>query len=204
MFIQKSNFIIKCREEDENFIESINFGETYKKVNNFFNFNKVMTIRINFIYSIEDYIFFSGNNFENWNCGFVGYPNMIFVFSPSVIEKLTIHKKEEIPKIIIHELSHVFYGTLKFVKLGILDEGIATYLGFYEEHKKNIASQKQKNNPNKDIYHKGFLIIDEIIEKLGRNKLLEFLENTKNLKSEEIIQQLKKLNLGVKKYGQKR
>lgn len=194
MILKRKNFIIKFEKQDEEFVKNLKVEEIYKKVHNFFDFDRVLNIGICFLYSIEEYEFFSGQKFENWMCAFVGYPNLIFLFSPSVIEELTIHKKTEITNLITHELSHIFYGNSKFGKLTLINEGIATYLSFYDRHKEAEKEGKVKidkieslNIDPRKRYSVGFFLVDKIIQKSGKEKLFEFLKNIKETDSEDIL-----------------
>ncbi len=112
------------------------------------------------------------------------------------IEKLTIHKKEEIPGIIIHELSHIIYGYSKLKNIRLINEGIAGYLqSQYNNSKGNEDINLQKINLfnlKLNPYRIGLRIINKIVQKFGKEKLLKFLRRLSNESSEEIMQKFRK------------
>ena len=97
MIIQKGRFLIRYEEIDKEYLENFNFDkleEKYQEIKKFYAFDKDLSIiRICFIYSPKEFLFFTGRKFEqNWMCAMVGYHTTINIFSPSVIEKFTIQK----------------------------------------------------------------------------------------------------------------
>jgi hypothetical protein len=129
--------------------------------------------------------FFSNNKFENWICAFSNHPNFIFIFSPKAIEKLTIHKKDDIESIILHELSHIFYSRMINYPNRIINEGIAVYLKLNFLSKNEAEKIKLENfdlfDNNKNPYTEGFSLICALIEKLGKEKFFDFLNEIKQL-----------------------
>ncbi len=204
MFAQKNNFVIKYEKEDNAFIDSLNLKEVYKRVQDFFEFNIILNIKICFLYSVNEFNFFSRDKFEEWKCCFCGSNNTIFIFSPSIIENLTIHKRSEFNQLLTHELSHIFYGNMHFPRLGLFDEGIATYLSFYNRNKniKNKITITEntliKEYPKqREIYNLGFKVVNEILEKYNKLKLFEFLKRVQESDSEDKIKESFKEVIGI-------
>ncbi len=115
MIKNKGNFIIKFDKQDREYIENLDLeklSDGYNKAKMFFEYEgDISPIRICLLYSPEEYLFFSGYlKYENWMRACTGYHNTIYIFSPSVIEQYTIHKKEDMLKVLIHEITHLFYG----------------------------------------------------------------------------------------------
>ncbi|USN44984.1 MAG: hypothetical protein H6502_02880 [Candidatus Woesearchaeota archaeon] len=183
MFIQKNNFIIRLRKEDEGFFDNINFVEVYKFVEQFYQFEKKMMIKLNVISSVEEYTFFTNNQFKEWVCACAGPHNSITIFSPSVIAQLTIHHPSRYPYLLVHELSHLFYGNARFRKIALFDEGIASYLAKKYSKEEVTLPEKIPTIPTslifpdqKSYYVIGPYLIKKIIETYGKQKLFSFLK----------------------------
>ncbi len=176
MFVQKNNFIIKCEPEDERFADSLNLASAYDTLKSFFEVEKDIQVKIHFLYSLNEFNFFNNNKFEKWMCGFTGNNNTIFVFSPSVIEKLTDHKKEEIFKIITHELAHIFYGYCGFTCADIFREGVAAYLASPNNCKIAELDNLNLNASGPEIYGFGANLINTLVINFGKKELFSFLK----------------------------
>lgn len=194
MFIKRDNFTIGLKKPDEKAISSLNFKKIYSEIHQFFNSDKVIDIRILFVYSIEEFQFFTGRKHEKWMCASAEFPNLIIIFAPSVIEKFTIHKKQDIPNLVKHELSHLLYENAGFSKLPLFDEGIATYLSNYDKYKQNnekVSIGSLVSCPDeKDNYFNGFSLVDRIIEKKGQKKLFKFLKKSVNTIDETLLNRM--------------
>jgi len=199
MITQKGRFLIRYKEIDKEYLENFNFNkleEKYQEIKKFYSFDKDLSIiRICFIYSPEEFLFFTGKKFEqNWMGAITGYHTTINIFSPSVIEKFTIHKKESIFGTFAHELSHLFYGYSKLVNLPLFNEGIAQYHRDKNCNNKinfNLPSLKGGENIQKDYmydYGVGHLLICSIMKhfgKSGANRIIKFLRSASLQISEE-------------------
>jgi len=200
MITQKGRFLIRYEEIDKDYLESFDFKkleEKYQEIRKFYSYEKDLPIiRICFLYSPEEFLFFTGQEFkENWMCAMVGYHTTINIFSPSVIEKLTTHKKESIFKTMAHEISHIFYGYSKFVHLPLFNEGIAKYHGNKICENKinfNLPSLKGGKDPRYD-YGVGHLLICSIMNNFGEQgakKIMEFLKQVSNETNEKELKNL--------------
>lgn len=92
MKIRKGNLLFNIQEQDKGFLKTLDV----KKINKIFDFYglKKKAIKVNFVYSIDEYVKLSGMKFELWHCG-LAVKDRVFVFSPSVIEKVGVHKKKK-------------------------------------------------------------------------------------------------------------
>ena len=207
MITQKGRFLIRHRKIDKEYLKSFDFDkleEKYQNIKKFYSFeNDLNLIRICFIYNPEEFLFFTGREFnQNWVCAMVGYHNTINIFSPSVIERLTIHKKESIFNTIAHEISHLFYGYSKLVDFPLFNEGIAKYHGNNKCSNKinfNLPSLKEGKDSRYD-YGVGHLIVCSIMEHFGdegAKKILEFLEKSSIEMSEDELFNLFKKIFGI-------
>src|SRR3989344_5535982 len=188
MIIKKGRFLIRHKKIDKEYLDSFDFDrleEKYQNIKDFYSFEKDLNlIRICFIYNPEEFLFFTGREFnQNWICAMVGYHNTINIFSPSVIEELTTHKIESIFNTIAHEISHLFYGYSKLVDFPLFNEGIAKYHGDNKCGNKinfNLPSLKGGKDPRYD-YGVGHLMICSIMEHFGdqgAKKIIEFLKKS--------------------------
>ncbi len=202
MIKNKGIFIIKFEERDKEFVENLDWeklNEGYNKTKRFFEYEgEVTPIRICLLYSPEEYLFFSGYpKHENWMRACTGYHNTIYIFAPSVVEKYTIHKKEGTLKVIIHEISHLFYGYLSMKKnltrLPLWDEGIANYIADKKiDYKTDFNMPTLRNFTDKysKNYSVGYMLIKCIMEYFkedGNKKILKFLTKVKQSDSEELL-----------------
>lgn len=198
----KSNgkFIIKFEEHDKEFVENLNWekiDEGYNKAKKFFEYEgDILPIRICFVYSPEEYLFFSGYpTYENWMSACTGNHNTLYIFAPSVIERYTIHNKSEILNTIIHEISHFFYGyssmKMNLARLYLWDEGIANYIADKKIDKEinfEIVTLSKFNDDASKNYVFGYKLIKSIMdyfEPNGNKKIIEFLKKVVYAKSEE-------------------
>jgi|TARA_Y100000310_G_scaffold323160_1_gene383153 predicted Zn-dependent protease with MMP-like domain len=205
MIKKKNNFLIMLKKEDEDFIDSLELDKMYQQIKSFFNSEEdINPIRLCLVYSPEEFIFFSGRDkLEKWIVGQVTYPNKIIVFSPSVVEKCTIHKKEDVKGIIAHEISHLFYGGLKHPNLSVINEGIATYFKYqFVPPNFNIKDFRIRNEEcllrgmkdYKKNYFTGYFIVDKILsQEEGRDKLFKFLSQIREDDDDDDIN--KKFNI---------
>lgn len=208
MIIQKGRFLIRHEEVDNEYLANFDFKkleEKYQEIKKFYSFDKDLSlIRICFIYSPEEFLFFTGKEFkQNWMCAITGYHTTINVFSPSVIEKFTTHKKESIFGTFAHELSHLFYGYSKLINLPLFNEGIAQY-----HRDKNCNNKINFNLPSlkggKDIrqdymydYGVGHLMICSIMKHFGESgasRIIKFLKSASlQMDEEELFKLFKKI-----------
>ena len=202
MIIQKDNFLIRRNEEDKEYITSLDLKSIYLRVKKLFNFKGDLFIRLCLVYSPEEFVFFTGHNkFEKWFCGSCGYFNTVYIISPTVIEEISTHKKQELPGLIAHEISHLLYGNMRLPQFPFFNEGIANYIKYsiYMNDKLNLDINKIKIDSLKGLdkkipeynYAIGRFLVSRIIDLLGEEKAMEkiisFLKESNSEDSEEIL-----------------
>lgn len=202
MIKNKGIFTVKFEEEDREFVENLEWDklkEGYNKAKKFFEYEGEITpIRICLLYSPEEYLFFSGYpKYENWMRAVVGHHNTIYIFAPSVVEKYTIHKKEGMLKVLIHEIAHFFYGysviKKNLTRLPLWDEGLANYIAGKKIGYKidfDMTTLKHFTDKSSSDYCIGYTLIDCIMKhfkKEGNKKILKFLTEVEQSDSEEAL-----------------
>jgi len=204
MITRKGRFLIRHKKIDVEYIESFNFNKLeskYQDIKKFYSFEKDLNlIRICFIYSPEEFLFFTGREFnQNWMCAVAGYHNTVNIFSPSIIEKLTVHKKKDIFNTIAHEISHLLYGYLRLIDFPLFNEGIAKYHGDNKcDNKINFKLPSLKGGKDSRYdYGVGHLIICSIMNHFGgegAKKIIEFLrESSLEMSEDELFNLFKKI-----------
>lgn len=185
MIKENERFLINYKECDEEFLKSLSLDlleEKYQKIKSFFEFDgDLPKIKINFIYSVEEFESLYPDKHANWVSAFTGNNTTIYIFSPSVIEKLTIHKTSSIIPTIIHEMSHLFYGYSNLYNLRLFNEGIACYFQKgNSETRINFKIEDLTIQDPKFVYNVGHLIICALVDKFGEKdagkKIIEFLK----------------------------
>lgn len=183
------------KKKDKDFVnafDSQKFNNFYNQIKKFFGFEgDLPQITIHLLYSPEEYSLLTGDlNFEKWKAAMTGNNTTIYVFSPSTIEKYTMHKKEEVFGIIIHELTHLFYGYSKLNNLPMINEGISKFFQNGPSTRRLDAEIKTLRDGNSPKYNYivGHFLISKIIEKLGEDqgglKIISFIKETNRNDSE--------------------
>jgi len=187
VIFNKLNFLINCSGKDKFFVDNINFEDMNILIKKYFDTD--FSVNIKFCNSIEEFKFFFPFEFKEWICGFF-INDIIFVFSPEILEKFTTHKKEDIPRIIFHELVHIVYKQCGFTRNNLFFEGFATFLTKkYSKNKENIKSINLDSINlhdypilSKRVYADGERVISTIIKNYGKDKLMYVVKNLKNEK----------------------
>lgn len=195
MIFEKDNFMIRTEKvEDKDYLNEI--LSIYDYVRKFFRFGReienddIKKIRLCFVYDPQEFVFFSSglvDNFQNWIVGGRMFKTII-VFSPSVIEKYTTHKKSEIKGIIAHELAHMYYEMHNLPQqLQLINEGLAKYIKLTFEKSLNYLEQPTKVEDKlslkgtkdfKNNYLTGAKLVSNIFKQdKGKEKLLYFLKS---------------------------
>lgn len=175
--------------EDDKFILSL---EKYTKIviKDLQKFYKVKNpkIKIELIYSRKEFNNKLGFKTPNWLVA-TALKNNVYLFSPSVIEKVSDHKKTEIKKLLTHELCHIFNSKINKNSLMWVDEGIALFIAKQRKNKsytednlnyfsnyyfeKNIKLSPFAANNG---YRISYWAIRKIAEEFNSEKLLELLK----------------------------
>jgi len=133
----------------------------------------------------------------DWVVGCANSKNMeIFILAPWAFEKESCHPKGNFPKVLIHEISHLFIGQVHpFSVPRWLVEGLASYLA---KQKRPLASitpgllnfpfltrlssfSGWNENANKGAYPISYYWIEFLINKYGKEKVLKFILELKKI-----------------------
>lgn len=193
MIKNNGKFIIKFESQDKEFVENMDWERLNKghdKAKNFFISNEdISPIKICFIYSPEEFMFFSGHQkLKKWVVACARSKHTIYIFSPSVVEKYTIHKKDHFYFTLLHEISHFFYRQAiddkDLAKFSMWNEGIAEYIADRRKPKGIDSSLSTLveflEDPTMD-YKAGHLLVDCIMSEFGsaaNKKIIQFLMET--------------------------
>ena len=188
MIIRFGDISVECRDEDEEFVRGINLNKINEEIKDYFDYSVSFKIDVILVYSIGDFEKYSGRNFERWNCAFVSLPNKIYILSPAALENFTSHRKEDYASFI----AHFFYHLKGFGNVALFNEGLATYLGSrhgsdkYERLKEESSNVFVDNLSMKEgVYLAGFKVIDNLIERFGKQVLFDFLSKIQGDFSED-------------------
>ena len=135
----------------------------------------------------------------DWNIGWInGNMGWACVLDRNSLEKESSHKyKPETYKATVkHELSHLFYRILcsGANKPDWLWEGTATYTSGQNKFKKQPTEFKEflefYEKSGKGVYYESGFFVQFLVEKFGKQKLLNLIKESKNIKTESEFNQL--------------
>jgi len=175
------NFDYNSNVDSKQNLENLVF-DSYQKNLNFFGEEK-SNIKIKFLYQRSGMDEICGYKTAKWQVGYAN-KNQIYIFSPSVFDQVSDHPKSDFNYVLTHEIAHLFINEF----LGInypkwLCEGIAGYTA--EQYK---IRKVEKINDFSDLHDKegwdkfhnypqAFSFTKYLIDKFGKEKILEFLKN---------------------------
>lgn len=165
----------------------------YTAVSQFFSF-QLPPFELVLLYSRQEMDECIGEKTPPWLAGQAKFANTICLFSPSVIEKITPHKKQEFATLICHEMVHLFIRQVNksFVPRW-LEEGLAYFLAGQKIKEPvdfqfisnpllpfHLDTEKQwaKAIPH-GAYAIAFLLVNFLIKRFGRGKVLKLLTSLK-------------------------
>jgi len=130
---------------------------------------------------------------EKWMTGWV-YGKNIYVLKKENFEKESSHgvaSKESYFRLIKHELAHCFFLVLSNHKTNPdwLWEGVSIYLSGQLKHKEKPAKLESFlgywGKSGRDVYKESGFAVEILVEKYGKEKLLELIKSLKDINSEE-------------------
>lgn len=140
----------------------------------------------------ESFDIISGYKTEDWVVGRALSYNKLLLLSPESYEKESRHKysDKEYYSLLKHELSHLFYITFSKWKGPIwLDEGFAIYtsnqLSTKERPKEFKNFLKYYSYEDEKVYSESGFVVEELINKYGKEKVIGFLKVLSNVNSED-------------------
>ena len=129
---------------------------------------------------------------ENWIVGQNLGNDRLLLLSPEGYEKESIHRycDEEYFFLIKHELSHLFYNIFSNEKgPNWLNEGFAIFTSGQLKKKKRIKKFKNflkyYDHFDKGIYEESGFVVEFLIKKFGKERVLEFLKKLKSVNNEK-------------------
>jgi hypothetical protein len=164
-----------------------------KELNDFFNSSlKLEEIGIFFVPSRKALNLLVGKETEAWMVAFTNNNNRILMLDRQNFEKESCHKYHEqyYNDILKHELTHVFtFSLYKLIFPDWLIEGIAIYLsGQIKSYKVPIKFEKFLTfweGSGEGLCEESGFVVEKLIQKHGKNKLLRLCELLKGNQSQE-------------------
>lgn len=169
------------------------YDKAMKELIQFYGINWIdNTPVIHVVDSRKDYNIMAGHSTEDWEVGKAYDDNKLLLLSPNSYEKESTHKytDNEYYSLIKHELSHLFFNI--FSKSGEpawLNEGFAIYVSDQLSRKerpkvfKNFL--KYYSYEDKDIYEEVGFVVEGLIKRYCKDRVVGFLRRLCDVNSEE-------------------
>ncbi len=169
------------------------YEKAMKELIDFYGVNWIENIPVIYLVnSRESFDIISGYQTEDWVVGRALSYNKLLLLSPESYEKESRHEysDEEYYSLLKHELSHLFYMIFSQGKGPIwLDEGFAIYTSDQlteEDIPKEFKNfLKYYSHEDEDVYSEAGFVVDGLIKKFGKEKVIGFLKVLPNVNSEE-------------------
>ena len=184
--------IFKIHHTKDNFLEKI-YTDSMKSLSNFYGINWIHhPPTINVVDDRETIDALKGRKTENWVVGWTN-GSQIYILNKDNFEKESNHKydPDEYSALIKHELSHAFYNILSSYNNFPfwLGEGVAIYTSgqnnFKNKPKKFSEFLEFRNHSGKEVYKEAGFFVQALIEKFGKQKLLNLVKELRSLKTQE-------------------
>lgn len=191
-----SNGIMYYSTSDKSIEKTINIFETsYKKISKFFG-REINEIKLILLYSRKEINKIIQMDTQKWVVGYSNplQDNKIYIFSPLVFQKVSVHQNSDFAQTLQHEIAHLFIRQFhqSFEPLW-LEEGLACVAAGQRKipkegkHQLNLSLetvfsldtakkwQKATNKKSLDPYLIGQTLVFFLISKYGRSKLFALL-----------------------------
>src|SRR3989338_1444785 len=179
--------VLKIHHSKNDFLEKI-YTDLMKSLNEFYEINWVHHLPIIIIVDDRETInTLKGKKTENWVVGWTN-GSQVYILNKDSFEKESSHKcnPDEYSALIKHELSHCFYNILSnYHHIPIwLGEGVASYTSG-QNNLKNKPKEFSKfldcyDHGGKGVYSESGFFVQILIEKFGKQKLLNLIKKLKN------------------------
>ncbi len=183
---------LEIRSVRDNFLDDV-LEISMNELSDFFNFkwnlNKPLVIKIPDRKTIDSIL---GKKTEPWMVGWAS-DGKIFVLDRKKYSSESIHKysKEEYITLVKHELAHLYLRII--VDKGFipcwLEEGICIYASGQNKFRKKPKSFKHFlkyfEENGKRIYNESGFVVEFLVNKYGRLKLINFLKSLKDIKNKK-------------------
>lgn len=169
------------------------FDKAMKELIGFYGVNWVENTPVIYLVdSRESFDIISGYKTEDWVVGRALSYSKLLLLSPESYEKESRHKysDEEYYFLLKHELSHLFYMIFSQGKGPVwLDEGFAIYtsnqLSTKDRPKEFKNFLQYYSNEDGNVYSESGFVVEGLIEKYGKEKVIDFLKVLPNVNSED-------------------
>ncbi|MFA5173301.1 MAG: hypothetical protein WC435_02810 [Candidatus Paceibacterota bacterium] len=186
------------------------FIKGYKKLHSFFGVNPKKIIHLHFLYSLKEMSSYWGEAPPKSLSGMVDNNNqfILYIYSPSVIEKFSSEKKSSIVPVIIHETAHTFVSAINLRCFYWINEGICQLLEAPRAHDNIIKKEnwqwflknKALSNPKLEwlgqIKHEGYKIAYNltkyILKKYKKEAIIDLIKIRRE-SSENIEEKMEKI-----------
>ena len=184
--------IYKIIQQKDDFLEKI-YVESMDDLNAFYEIN--WTHHFPKIIVVDDrktIDLLSGHETEDWIIAWVD-GRTVYVLNRDNFEKESSHKydPEKYSALVKHELSHLFFSILSGCRNNPiwLNEGFAIYTSGQNKFKKKITEFSRflefYDHGGSGVYSESGFFVQALIEKLGKQKMLEIVRGLKNIKTKE-------------------
>ena len=164
-----------------------------KKLKRFFKL-PFFPIKVFLAYSRKEFDNFIGRKTALWEVGSANCPkNEVCLLSPLIFEKESTHKKGDFPRVLTHELAHLFtYRLYPFYEPRWLREGLAYFIAGQGKpdfrQRVNLlvsngdflsridTAKSWRENLYHGAYHLSFLWVSFLIKKFGKERMLELFK----------------------------
>ena len=142
----------------------------------------VSGINVIFLYTRLQMDKISHKKTPDWLIGYAKDKHNVYIFSPSVFDKVSNHPVTDFPYTLTHEITHIFtHHLLNFYYPKWLNEGIAGYVA--QQYKIRSVEKvqdfsklhDQKNWDKHHNYSQAFSFTRYLIDTFGKEKTLKFL-----------------------------
>ena len=186
--------IYKIKQISDSYLENI-YKESLNDLNVFFGIDWIHHLPRIFVVDDRKIInSLKGEETENWIIGW-SEGKTIYVLNKNNFEVESNHKytSDEYSAFIKHELSHSFFNVLSngCCKPIWLNEGVAGYVSGQNKLKEKPIEFKKfldfYERGGKEVYSEAGFVIELLVKKFGKEKLLNLIKSLKNCQSKELF-----------------
>jgi hypothetical protein len=193
--------IFKIKSEKDEFVKKV-YDKSMKELSKFYDLNwKYNKPVIIFVNNREEIDSLYGMKTERWLVAW-NDKNKIFLLNPKNYNKESDHtyNEKEYQARIKHELSHAFFGMKTrraSYKPTWFNEGLAIFVSGQNKFKKTVLKfeeflefYERVSIGDKSAYKESGFVIELLIKKFGKEKLMKLIEGLDNIKNKEDFEKL--------------
>ncbi len=184
--------IFKIHHIRDDFLEKM-YADSMKDLNDFYEINWVHHLpTITLVDNRETINALKGEKTENWVVGWAN-GSQIYILNKDNFDKESNHKynPNEYSALIKHELSHCFYNVLSgYSHFPFwLGEGVASHTPAHSNFKNKPEKFSEfldfYDQGGKGVYSESGFFVQVLVEKFGKQKLLNLIKELRSLKTQE-------------------